>query len=101
MRHLQQEPGDNSRPSYYHQRCKRPGFQQVNASHLPEWLLCLCRERWEQHKNEYGDQILQHQPAHSHLPMRSIEQSLIHQIADHNHGTGNSESQSEQDAGSE
>src|SRR6266446_5390186 len=32
-----------------------------------------CRERWEQYKNEDCNQILQHQPADSHLPMRGTE----------------------------
>ena len=92
MCHLQQEPGDDACTGHYHQRCKCTGFQQGKASRLPERLLRLCRERWEQHKNEYSDQILQHQPADSDLPMGSIEQTLIHQIADHDHSTGNSES---------
>ena len=33
--------------------------------------------------------------------MRSIEQPLIHQITDHDHGTGDGERQSKQDTSSE
>ena len=77
-----------------HQRGKYPGFQQSQSSRLPERLLRFRRECREQHKNEDGYQVFQHQPADSDSTVWGIEQPLIHQIADHDHGTGNGEGQS-------